>query len=147
MVFEHTLDRSTGIYWSSEERRAFALPPHGLPDETIVWIASYAGPMLASFYGGRSFVTSIASTLPTADFTRAALVIGKLVLQVEANRHKATTGREALVWPPPHSKKAEWIWPVQHQLVSWPTADAMTEDEVSAFARGAKTPDGFQREG
>ncbi len=132
MVLEHTL--SHDVYWSGDERAEFARPPHAIPGETVVWISAYQGSQLALFRGGLGSVGSILSREPLADSTRATIVIGSLVLQVESNRYLKTTGRVAVVWPPAHSTKAEWIWPIQHEQVPWPTAEALTDSQLAEFA-------------
>jgi hypothetical protein len=135
MVLEHTLGNTSEKYWSPSERASFAKAPHDLPAETVVWISAYEGSMLAHFSGGVRAITSLSSPEPLADSTRATLVIGKLVLQVEADRYEETTGRKGLVWPPPHSQKAEWISPIIHNEVHWPPAGFLTDAELVAFAR------------
>jgi hypothetical protein len=134
MVLEHTLSAAREVYWSAEERDSFARLPHAIPAETVVWIASYQGSRLAIYRGGLGSVTKLSSTEPMADLTRATIVIGSLVLQVESNRYEATTERAAIIWPPPHSQKAEWIWPIQHEQVRWPIAEALTDEELRSFA-------------
>lgn len=125
MVMEHTLSEPSVIYWSAEERAAFRTPPHDPPVDAIVRIAAYRGSRLAFFQGGAHNMRPIASSGPVAPGTRATLVLGALVLQVESDRWRITTGQDAIAWPPPHADQSEWIWRPQHSQIDWPVGDPL----------------------
>ena len=136
IAFEHTLSLPNSIiYWSRVEREQFRIPPHTLPGkETVVRIAAYDGVRLAYGKAGREDLVTIAGRDAAASGTRATLTVGKLVLQVEADRWEETTGRTGWRWPPRFSSSAEWIWPSQRAEVRWPPAPALNDAAVDAFA-------------
>lgn len=136
MVFEHTLGPSAA-YWTPDERSRFADTPYLIPGETLVRIAGYAGTQLAYFFGGATQLSSSAG--PLAQGFRATLVVGRLVLQVESDRWKETTGRMGLWWPPTHAARSEWIFPVQHHEVRAPPGEPLDDQAIRDFARGAST--------
>ena len=136
MVFEHTLSLpGRNVYWSRSEREQFRIPPHTPPGkETVVRIAAYDGVRLAYGRAGREDLVTIAGRDPGASGTRATLTVGKLVLQVEADRWEEATGRTGWRWPPPFNNSSEWIWPSQHAEVHWPPSPALNNAALEAFA-------------
>jgi hypothetical protein len=137
MVLEHTLSAPHAIYWSPNQRAALARPPHEIPTETIVRISSYRGSQLAWYTGGLGYVAKLTSPEPMAPSTQATIVVGSLVLQVSSDRYEETTGQASITWPPPHSAKSEWIWPIQHAVVQYPpAAEPLTDAELLEFAKG-----------
>ena len=136
MVFEHALSLpESEIYWSGGERSAFRNEPHVPPgEETVVRIAAYSGNRLAIGKAGATKMGTIAGENIGPPGTRATLAIGRAVLQIESHRWKDFTGRTGWWWPPKFGDRSEWIWPIQHSEVRWPTAAPLDDAALASFS-------------
>lgn len=141
MVMEHTLGLTREeLFWTDEDRRTFREPPHVPPGETVVRIGGYGGTRLAYVMGGLRPVAPLGSGGKSAPGTLATLVAGRLVLQVESDRYEAVTGRKGWCWPPLHAGQTEWIYPIQHQLVTFPPGPLLNDATLDVFAGGSASP-------
>jgi hypothetical protein len=146
MVAERAIGVGTHqLYWSTTERENFRQPPHVPPgdpgDATNVRIACYVGSKLGMIFAGASSARRLSEpSVHVAPLTRATLVIGKMVLQVESHRWKEVTGHTGRLTGPAHASRAQFIFPVRQLKVSWPPAPPLTDSEVDAFAAVPEIP-------
>jgi hypothetical protein len=136
MVFECALSQPLSeIYWSQTERETMRVEPHStVPVETLVRVAAHAGDGLAYGRAGRSHLTTIAGRDHGVHGARITLMVGSLVLQVEADRWTGMTGSNSIWWPPQYNSQSEWLWPIQHDHLHWPTAAPLDEAALMAFS-------------
>lgn len=139
MVIEHALGLPDAeIYWSPQERASFRMMPHRPPgdpgDATNVRLAAYSGSRLAAANAGVTELGGVVSRKPVSIGTRATLVLGKLVLQVESHRWKTAAGRPGWWSGPQFGIRAVFIWPIRQQTINWPPAEPLGDEALDAFS-------------
>ena len=131
------------IYYHQDERQVFSQPPHIPPTETIVLVGALEQePHVVSGSAGKSDLLRLSTDEKVGKWSRATITLGALLLQVRSDRYKQETGREMIVWPPPHSSRTEWIWPIQHATVNFPPAPPLSVMEFNEFMGKAPDPRG-----
>jgi hypothetical protein len=146
MVAEHTLPGEP--FWRPEERRVFAEWPHTPPgDETLVVSAKYVGGRYrALLMPGRREMKRMSGEGRSAPMVRAVIVVGNLVLQVDADRYREVTGRRGWPWPNPDSTVLLWP-PGGNQTAAWPRPgfEAFNDDALQLFVHGRKASESDER--
>ncbi len=135
MVFEHTMGLAEGAaFWRQGERIAFAVPPHQPSGPVDVFVGTYYGSKVAVFSPGlRHAVRFARPSEPIAPSTTAVIVCRQVLLCVMADRYKEATGRDALIWPPPHFDRLKsLIVPGVDPLV-WPLDRRFGDTELAEF--------------
>lgn len=137
MVFEYVVRRREP-YYSADERRIFAAPPHEPPAETIVRIASYGGQLRAAASPGVRHLVTMGGEEGRGqggEISINTLIVRPVVLQVESSRYAGSTGNQMLLLPTPLESRSEWIYPRQHAAVDWPPGRPLTDTELNVFSR------------
>lgn len=135
MIFESAVSiPSEERFWRSDERSAFMGPPHRIPQDTVVQAAKYRGTALAYCLGVGQHELRTITGRGRAVGMLVTMVLGHLILQVEANRWKEMMGNEGWRLPQPHALRAEWVLPPQHGEIVWPPGEPLDDNELAAFA-------------
>jgi hypothetical protein len=142
MVAEHTVPGER--FWRPDERRAFAEPPHTPPPcDTQIVAAHYSGGRYrAILYPGHHTLRRLSGEPTMTPATNAAIVVGRLVLQVMADRHREITGRMALEIPNPGFDRTTLVWPAGGDYdVPWPRpgTEPFRDDTLGLFVYGRDT--------
>jgi hypothetical protein len=104
MVFDH-LDGPVGPYFRQEEREVFRDDPWTVRKGCMVVAGCYGGNLKASARPGRTTTGRLSGEDTGIPMLRSTLTVGRLLLMVDTDRYREITGREGLVWPPPHFDK------------------------------------------
>jgi hypothetical protein len=90
-----------------------------IPPGTTIWMGRYFGRSLHT--GGTTF-TALDESVPVADCSTTAIVVGHLILEILSVRHRANCKRVIQIEPNP----GRWhellvpIWPIISDHASWP---------------------------
>jgi hypothetical protein len=142
MVLENTFSIPRHeLYYRAEECAAFRTAPHIPPIETSVMLAAFNSPNVRTGWataGPRNY-QGLSRTGPIRRWSCATMMFGRLVIQVQSQRHKSETGNELMMWSPPHTMRAAQVWPIKAEAVRFPPGEALSFKELEEF--GFEAPD------